>query len=353
MSEENTRKANSVYPIVILTFMSMAIPIIIRSVNTRFPFRKKVKNKIFTIIKAIVSLSLIVYLLSRVEFEQVAKIVASADVVYLSIGLILSFLAFLLLVYRWGVLLEIFLPRQKFTTLLNYYWAGQFLGLFLPGTLGGDAFRIYKVAKKYGQAVEVTMVSLIDRAIGLCSLVLLATGAIVFNLLRSNLKIPTCFIYFIFIFWVMFMLFILGFVMLLKSPYLRHVFKHYFKLGTVFIKPFASIKLFQSHKRNLGKAFGISLFAIFIAGASYYFIANAVNIDVSPLYFFLIFFMVALIVTIPISINGLGLQDGAYIYLLGQTGISTAAALSVSLTIHFIRYFIYMFGGILFLFNKE
>ena len=57
--------------------------------------------------------------------------------------------------------------------------------------------------------------------------------------------------------------------------------------------------------------------------------------------------------TVPISIKGLGLQDGAYVFFLSQMGVPAAAALSLSLSLHFIRYFLSMIGGILFLFEKK
>lgn len=249
--------------------------------------------------------------------------------------------------------MQIFFPKQKFAALLNYYWTGQFFSLFLPSMFGGDIFRIYKVAKKHGQTIEVTMVGLVDRAIGLSSIVILATGVILLNNFYFNLEIPIYFEYFILIFWAMFALFMSGIAAVLKVKYLRKALKRYFRLGAVFKRLYVNIKLFQSHKRSLGKALVTSLFATFIAMTALYLVARAVNINISPLHFYMISFMVSLIVSIPISISGLGLQDGAYVFFLSQMDVPMAAALSLSLTIHLIRYFIYMFGGILFLFSRE
>jgi glycosyltransferase 2 family protein len=60
---------------------------------------------------------------------------------------------------------------------LRLYWLGMYYNLFLPGGIGGDAYKVY-LLKRQGQARvrDLVMATLADRALGLLALVLLALG---------------------------------------------------------------------------------------------------------------------------------------------------------------------------------
>ncbi|MCO6486753.1 MAG: flippase-like domain-containing protein [Saprospiraceae bacterium] len=60
---------------------------------------------------------------------------------------------------------------------LQLYWLGMYYNLFLPGGIGGDAYKIYLLKKKGRASIrDLVLATLADRALGLLALFLLALG---------------------------------------------------------------------------------------------------------------------------------------------------------------------------------
>lgn len=67
--------------------------------------------------------------------------------------------------------------RLRESSNLRLYWLGMYYNLFLPGGIGGDAYKIY-LLRQQGQADtrDLVLAALSDRAVGLLALALLALG---------------------------------------------------------------------------------------------------------------------------------------------------------------------------------
>ncbi len=76
-------------------------------------------------------------------------------------------------VLRWRLLLIGQGIRVRFWYLVRPFLVGRFFGLFLPGTLGLDSFRLYEVGRITGQWVESASVIAVEKLIGLISLTFL------------------------------------------------------------------------------------------------------------------------------------------------------------------------------------
>lgn len=68
---------------------------------------------------------------------------------------------------------------------------------------------------------------------------------------------------------------------------------------------------------------------------------------------FLLVPIISAVSMLPVSINGLGIREGAYVLLFGAMGVSASQAITVSLLFFVIVTFISLFGGILFVLEKE
>ena len=101
------------------------------------------------------------------------------------------------------------------------------------------------------------------------------------------------------------------------------------------------------------KAVFVSLCCNLIMAFSIYLLAQAIGMNVSVVYFFVIMPIVFMITMIPISMSGLGLQDGAYVFFLGQVGVAPTIAFSMSLLAHFIRYLTGLIGGVFYMLERD
>ncbi|MBE9020086.1 flippase-like domain-containing protein, partial [Chroococcidiopsidales cyanobacterium LEGE 13417] len=128
------------------------------------------KVKPIFLIKLIVSAGILALVLTRMDFYQVW-----VQFQYLSPSFIIFALLFytgcqLLSCWRWQVVLWSSGHSAPMSSLLSSYFAGMFLNIFLPGALGGDVYRVYRVAQSTKDS-EVALVSVfLERFTGLAAL---------------------------------------------------------------------------------------------------------------------------------------------------------------------------------------
>ncbi|MCX5895716.1 MAG: sulfatase-like hydrolase/transferase, partial [Proteobacteria bacterium] len=80
---------------------------------------------------------------------------------------------FLANVVRWNLLLKGQAIGLPFSHLLGSFLVARFFGIFLPGTIGLDGYRLYDVARHTGKLVESTTVILIEKLTGFIALTFL------------------------------------------------------------------------------------------------------------------------------------------------------------------------------------
>ncbi|MBM3134178.1 MAG: UPF0104 family protein, partial [Chloroflexi bacterium] len=66
-------------------------------------------------------------------------------------------------------------------------------------------------------------------------------------------------------------------------------------------------------------------------------------------YFLLFNPLIAFVLVVPISVNGIGLKEVAFVFFFGLVGVERGAALSISLLFHLIIVLASLPGGLLWL----
>ncbi len=79
-----------------------------------------------------------------------------------------------------------------------------------------------------------------------------------------------------------------------------------------------------------------------------YAIFEALGANISLVYCFLVIPIILFITLLPVSINGLGIREWAYIYFFGRLGLSMTEAVAASLLFFFLLILVSLIGGVLF-----
>lgn len=141
----------------------------------------KKKNLLF-LGKILLAFLFLVYLLqkgdldiSRVKFAFAFWPWILSAFFMLAIGIFLS-------IYRWQLLLRSQGISVAYVKALKLSFIGFFFNIFMPGSVGGDFIKAYYIAKQQEEKKTAAVTSVfLDRVIGLFSLVLLATLAVLSN----------------------------------------------------------------------------------------------------------------------------------------------------------------------------
>jgi len=78
-----------------------------------------------------------------------------------------------------------------------------------------------------------------------------------------------------------------------------------------------------------------------------YFIALSLEISIPILYFSFLLPVVWLATMLPVSISGLGVREGAFVYLFGLIGMDNQTAIAISAIWLALTYVLSIIGGVL------
>ncbi|MFQ5813584.1 MAG: lysylphosphatidylglycerol synthase transmembrane domain-containing protein [Anaerolineae bacterium] len=303
---------------------------------------KERKTKITRMAKVGVSLALMAVIFYRIDLSEFVGLVKGADVYYLALAVGLVIGALILGAYRWQRLLIALGISVPLPTLISSYFVGLFFNNFLPTSMGGDVVRVYDVAK-YSRQPSVSAASVIAERVlsslaqGLIALVGLALG---YDMARRFLaEITALFL----------VLCLVLLALLLGGRWARKLsLSDPFSLKSKVMGVLESISFCLRNKPLALWVIFVSLFFHGMIVLINYMIFKALNANVSLLSCFLVIPVILFITLLPISINGLGVREWAYIYFFGRLGLSMMESVAVSLLFFFLLTLVSLIGGVIF-----
>jgi uncharacterized protein (TIRG00374 family) len=295
--------------------------------------------------KVALSLGLFAFLFSRMPLDQVEHVVRSADVRVLALAGAVLFTSNVLGAWQWQQLLRAVGIRIPFHKVLAYYHVGLFFNNFLPANIGGDIARVMD-ASRYGEtrAAAVSTVVL-DRIIGTLALATLALVTTWPAIDRFHLGLA-------YLALVGFML--ASLVMLwgvLHPAVLPAIERALSRVGLHSLKrPLDDLAVRFAAYRVRGRLF-VGLIAIaavvqLLRVAVHVLVARGLGIRLPIAYFFLFVPLLAVIVSLPISLNGIGLREGAGIVLFGLVGVDRTRAFSLQFSTYLVAVAVSLLGAL-------
>jgi len=309
-------------------------------------------------LKIVISSGLIFWLFKQKEMSLngIYYQLRHANLAWIFGGLFFFSTSTLLGAIQWRMLMQARNISLSFRLAISYYYVGLFFNNFLPGYIAGDAFRIYDLTKSSGNNPDAVSTVLLDRLIGF---VVLTTLALLASLLwmsfREFSRELVYAIFLIFVGWMLALFFLFNANLARK---LHRLIKRVLnsrienKMRAVYL----SINSFKHHQRILIKTLVISFALQSLRVITHYAAARAVGVnDIHLFYFFVFIPIVALAVTIPISIGGFGVREQSAVYLFGLPGIGGFASQITSM-----EFMAYLFGivsslpgGFIFIIRKK
>lgn len=132
------------------------------------------RRLVLLLVKVVVSAGLLWLLLSRVDVAQLWQTARTASPLWLSVAIGLYCAMCLVSAWRWRVLLDAQNVDVRLRRLFSSILVAMFFNNFLPSNIGGDVVRIRDTARAAGSKTLATTVVLLDRGMGLLSLILVA-----------------------------------------------------------------------------------------------------------------------------------------------------------------------------------
>lgn len=309
------------------------------------------KRKIYVVAKFVVSFALIGYLLLKTDLNALYASLLSTHLGFLFLAFLSLNIGKVLSGYRWQYLLAGYGIRLPLNTLIVSLFVGQFFNNFLPTTVGGDAIRAYDVALQSKEFAKSLTSVFIDRLIGVFALALLAIIALlVGKWIGNDVSL------FVWIGLGVFSLCVLSFITVFNRTLKHLIVNNLQRLGLANIatkihRIYSSLEVIKRNRLVFWIALIISIILQINVILFYYFIALSLQMKVSLLYFFIIIPIALIVLLVPFTINGLGLREGIFVFLLAKLSVPTQEALAFSLLGFILTMTQGIIGGVLFAFR--
>ncbi|MBV7338373.1 flippase-like domain-containing protein [Chloroflexi bacterium TSY] len=337
-------------------------------------------------IRLFVGVGLFTFLFYTVDLSEVVAVTTKADLRLVILACGLGIVDRILMAYKWNVLLRVRGIWLSLTTIIEIYWASTFFGLFLPATIGGDAFRAYAVSKRGYVLGEIVSSIILERVFGLIALMSFVLSGIGLSLLLAEERIHGNMANLFWVSGLLLLVVVLFLVLSLNRTFVNASRKILFRLvpercekktirfstahlqrlpdritqgkvgrriSQILRDTYESYVSFRHAKDALIFFLFLSLLENLFPIAWTYCLALAFQIELPFLYTFVLVPIVLLLRRLPISIDGAGIHEGAFVYLMALVGFSAAQGLLLGLVTHLLTLALVLPGGLFFILSDR
>jgi uncharacterized membrane protein YbhN (UPF0104 family) len=287
------------------------------------PTKNNIKSVVKFAIKLLITGVALWYVFKKIDIEEFKKTLVSVNMAYLLLGWMFFNISKIISAYRLNLFYHLAGIRLSGFLNLRFYYLGMFYNMFLPGSVGGDAYKVYllKQNNEAASTKKLIAASLLDRISGVA---LLAMMAGIFLYLSSYKAIHPSYD----------ILLWSGVVLILPGYYL---FIRWF--FPTFLSAFKSTGVF-SFFVQLGQV------------VSAYFLLKSLHVDTHYWDYLTLFMISSVFAVLPITLGGAGARELVFIFGAQYLLIAEAPAVAFAI-LFFIIQAASSFIGLLFLVNID
>ena len=280
----------------------------------------RLRKKAITALKIIVSAVLIYFIFTKIELKEVMHTLGESDPLFLLFALLLFVLSKVLAAFRLNLYFHQIGAKLSHRSNLRLYLLGMFYNLFLPGGIGGDAYKGYVVQKEFGPGSKRVISSLlVDRLSGM---LLLFVFACILALMSGN-----------------------GFFQGLEIPFFLAIPLGI--LGFYLLNRFLSPTTLPVFWRSLGYSALVQAAQLACA----LFILKSLDLALQPLEYLFVFLVSSIVSVVPLTLGGIGSRELTFLYGAKWLGLDANSSIGISFAFFLITALV-SFLGVVYHFKK-
>ena len=310
------------------------------------------RRRLLFALKLVFSLSVLaVIILTKAPLTEIGRALAGVRLSWILVAFALNAVGLLVSAYRWQILARVQGDEIPLAFLAKSYLIGLFFSQFLPSSFGGDIVRVWDGSRYSRSLLKSSAIVAVERGSGVAVLFFFALVA---SLFRVEMARDIPFI------WVSLALGAGG--LALVAFFLLPAAERWLGrlpvrgwLGRVREKTLQFRSFVLQYARRPGPILLATFWALVLqvnVVIYYYLIGLAFGLAIPFLDYFIIIPIVLLVQIIPVTINGLGLREWAYLALFAVYGISAGTAVSFSVVDFAMRLAVGVIGGLVYMARK-
>jgi uncharacterized membrane protein YbhN (UPF0104 family) len=295
--------------------------------------KKKVHRKLGNLIRIGISAGLIIWLFSRFDLRGVITYLQDLPISIWAVACLMILSAQVLSSIRWWTLSNTFSFSGRWPTYLGFYFVGMFFNLFLPTGIGGDLFKVHFLSREEGRRFLAAFTVVGDRLFGLIAMLLMGTAAV---RIWPDL-LPELFADFLSLSSLIILAALVG------LPLLQRAIKGVWPGVS---RHLADLLLLWQRPKRLLWVLGLSFCLQTLGMGAVALLGAGIGIHLPLPFYFATLPLIGLITLVPVSFNGIGVREGAFVYFFGLKGIEAEPALGLGLLFFSVQVVLSLLGGV-------
>jgi len=263
--------------------------------------------------------TVVAFLLWHYDARPTLRAMASEPIGYFAATVALYVAGQMMSAYRWQLLARLNGVGGRYREYLSYYFIGMATNLFMPGLIGGDALRGIYLGRRHGRIGEAVASVIADRGVGMLALFWYAGAC---ALLITGVPLP------------------------------RAAIRATLAAAAASVACYFAAPLIAAQARRLRGRIGmmvglvlpylqrpaallpaivLSLILQASLAVCQYILAVGLGLKIPLTTIMLILPMANIMTALPLTINGLGVREAAYLVLFGFAGVGKHDAIAISL----------------------
>jgi len=280
--------------------------------------------------RAAIAAGLTAYILWRSHPREVLAAMAGADWRLIAIAVALVLVDRALMAYRWLLLLCIIDPadRPPLGEVMRIFFVSTFVGTFLPASIGGDAVRAYSMTRLNVRGGDAVASVFMDRMLGVASiLIMAAVGLLLARDLAGNRTIvlslavaaAAC----------------VATLVVIFSDSAARLAAVAIAMLPARLRSFgegllASVRRYSSYHGQLANVLLGSLAVQTLRIVQAYFLGRGLGITAPLGTYFAFVPVILLVMLLPVTFNGIGTSQAAFVWFFGRVGVAAPSAFALS-----------------------
>lgn len=288
------------------------------------------RKRVLFFFKTVISITLLAWVLTLADQGRLRETLAQLGAADVSLAIGAIFFGYIIAFIRWLILLRCVAVRVPFYSLIPDFMLSAFYNHVLPSSVGGDAVRAYYLHQKGYDLHAVVASTLMDRLLGLTTMVLLAAVTWIwvgdrYGVSGMGLFVPVVALFFgcVLIAWI---------VIRLGGP-IKSALSSFgtARMRSILSRLMDTLDCYRDARLHLALAFLLSVMSQAALVISYVVFSWALEITVPWWTYFFIIPGVMLMQIAPISFAGLGVREAGLVGLLVALDVDVNLAVALSL----------------------
>lgn len=294
------------------------------------------RRLVLKLAQGVVSVGLLGYVTTLLDWTQVQRLWADGRLMALWPGPLCLLVGVVAAASRWRLLLQAQQVDLARSDALVMYLRATFYGVFLPGVLGGDVVRATLCKLKTGaEMIRIASSIALERLAGMWCLALIGAAGVCLLSAQWRGQVP----------WpALFAAPVLALSMPLlfwSAPWLRRQSER-LPVPTVLSRALGLVYRFFFPAQGVSRGLMIKVLAagVLFQGSElvvFAYFSHVLGAEVPWSYWLFVVPLVYLLTVLPVSLGGLGVREGALVWLLGLAGVSASVAALLAFLVYFNR----------------